>query len=53
MLRLRVEDLTVASFDSTPDIGVQSINDTDQIECWSPLCGPTAARTCECNGVGG
>jgi hypothetical protein len=53
MLRLRVEDLTVASFEPQSAASVQPINDTDQIECWSPLCGPTAARTCECDGLGG
>lgn len=52
MPQLRLDDLSVASFVATPNepfAGVTNTRvDTQQVECWSPLCGPTAARTCEC-----
>lgn len=51
MLLLRLDDLSVASFDATPDerllAAVKTTRDTEQVECFSPLCGPTFWRTCE------
>ena len=48
MATLRLDELVVSSFDTTTvDGGTDTLSiDTQQLDCWSPLCGPTAQRTC-------
>lgn len=52
MIRLSPDDLRVSSFAASAETadgaGTAWPTDTEQIECWSPWCPPTAARTCEC-----
>jgi len=47
MPRLKLEELQVSSFDtvSAPSTG-STVIDTQQMECWSPLCMDTEQRTC-------
>jgi hypothetical protein len=45
MPRLRLDDLQVTSFDTVAQPESASI-DTQQVDCWSPLCMDTAQRTC-------
>lgn len=47
MARLKIEDLQVSSFETS--VGTAStgtVIDTQQIDCWSPLCMDTEQRTC-------
>lgn len=48
MVRLTFEELQVSSFDTT---ATQSLSgpvpvDTQQVDCWSPLCVPTYQANC-------
>lgn len=52
MSRLHPDDLQVSSFAVTAATTGEGVatwpTDTEQIECYSPWCAPTFARTCEC-----
>lgn len=45
MSTLRAQDLKVETFEVAP-AAASAEADTEQVECWSPLCGPTEGRTC-------
>ncbi|MDB4952162.1 MAG: hypothetical protein JWM27_4811 [Gemmatimonadetes bacterium] len=50
MSKLNVEDLEVVSFaTSTADLSssVPITVETQEVACWSPLCGPTFWKTCQ------
>jgi hypothetical protein len=47
MPRLKLQDLQVSSFETSPETGsVSTVIDTQQVDCWSPLCMDTQQRTC-------
>jgi hypothetical protein len=47
MARLKIEDLQVSSFETSVDTAsTGTVIDTQQVDCWSPLCMDTQQRTC-------
>jgi hypothetical protein len=50
MSKLNVEDLSVDSFATTAaelSSGVNITIETQEVACYSPLCGPTFWKTCQ------
>jgi hypothetical protein len=47
--KLKLDTLTVTSFETGSAVSPSLPTvDTQQMDCYSPLCVPTAGRTCEC-----
>ena len=48
MPRLKLDQLQVSSFETSPESASVSTGvDTQQADCWSPLCMDTQQRTCQ------
>lgn len=48
MSKLDPESLSVSTFETESIASVPAQPDTQQLDCWSPLCVPTEGRTCNC-----
>lgn len=47
MPRLKLDELQVSSFDTAAQpVEGSTVIDTQQMDCWSPLCMDTQQRTC-------
>jgi hypothetical protein len=47
MARMKIQDLQVSSFETSVETAsTATVIDTQQMDCWSPLCMDTQQRTC-------
>ncbi len=45
--QLKLDSLSVTSFETGSAAAISAIGETQEVECDSPRCGPSAYRTCE------